>query len=191
MITQTQFVNFLNKIGMTPNDVLSIQRIVGFYEGGQPVRKLKISDIMLRIMERSKKRGQVEQETLQTLANEFRAKGYSLADAFAHMDDNGSGAINFKELQDALRAMKIEVSIQIQRNLLKLFDANGDNQISLEEFEQQMAKYLEAGKARVITDIKQIESKIISDEVKRELMVEMNNEIKKKVDFEDFGLKPF
>ena len=67
-ITQTQFVHFLSGIGMRPNDVLSIQRIVGFYEGGQPVFKLKISDIMLRIMERSKKRGQVEQETLQALA---------------------------------------------------------------------------------------------------------------------------
>jgi hypothetical protein len=83
---------------MTPNDVLSIQRIVGFYEGGQPVHKLKVSDIMLRIMERSKKRGQIEQETLQTLANEFKAKGYSIADAFAHMDENTSGTITFKEL---------------------------------------------------------------------------------------------
>ena len=59
-ITKTQFVNFLTKIGMTPNDILSIQRIVGFYDGGEPVLRLKVSEIMLRILERSKKRGQVE-----------------------------------------------------------------------------------------------------------------------------------
>ena len=67
-ITKTQFVNFLTKIGMTPNDILSIQRIVGFYDGGEPVLRLKVSEIMLRILERSKKRGQVEQDTLKTLA---------------------------------------------------------------------------------------------------------------------------
>lgn len=54
-----------------------------------------------------------------------------------------------------------------------------------------MSKYLELGKARVLTDIKQIDSKIISDEMKKDLIQEMNNEIKKKVDFEDFGFKPF
>lgn len=43
------------------------------------------------------------------------------------MDDNGSGTITFKELQDAFRSMKIEVGIQIQRNVLKLFDVDGDN----------------------------------------------------------------
>lgn len=63
---------------MTPNDILSIQRIVGFYDGGEPVLKLKISDIMMRIMERSGKRQKLEIETLQTLAQEFRAKGYSI-----------------------------------------------------------------------------------------------------------------
>lgn len=61
-------MNFLTQIGMTPNDILSIQRIVGFYDGGQPVLKLKVADIMLRIMERSGKRQKLEIETLETLA---------------------------------------------------------------------------------------------------------------------------
>jgi hypothetical protein len=38
---------------MLPPDILSIQRIVGFTDG---VDKLKISDIMLKIMERAGKR---------------------------------------------------------------------------------------------------------------------------------------
>ncbi len=63
---------------MTPNDTLSIQRIVGFYDGGQPVSKLKVADIMLRIMERSGKRQKLEIETLETLAQEMRAKNYTI-----------------------------------------------------------------------------------------------------------------
>ena len=152
-ITKTQFVNFLTKIGMTPNDTFSIQRIVGFFDGSEAVLRLKVSEIMLRIMERGKKRGEMEQDTLKTLAQEFKSRGYSIQDAFAHMDNSKDGIITFKELQDTLKAMKVEVSIQIQRNVLKLFDSNGDNQISLEEFEKQLSKYLDTGKVQVPTEI--------------------------------------
>jgi hypothetical protein len=41
---------------------------VGFYDGGEPVQRLKVAEIMMRIMERAKKRGQVEQDTIQHLA---------------------------------------------------------------------------------------------------------------------------
>lgn len=145
MISKTQFVNFLTKIGMMPPDILSIQRIVGFYEGSSPVEKLKVADIMLKIMERAGKRSQIEIETLKTLAKEFKSKGYSIQDAFAHLDSNTSGTVTAKELQDALRAMKVEISRQVLMNILHLFDTNGDNSISLDEFERQMEKYMGDG----------------------------------------------
>jgi len=80
---------------MTPQDILSIQRIVGFIDN---VDKLKITDIMVRIMERAGKRQETEVETIKTLANEFKSRGYSLKDAFAHLDTNESGTITAKEL---------------------------------------------------------------------------------------------
>ena len=46
---------------MLPPDVLSIQRIVGFVEGAE---KLKISEIMKRIMERAAKRQMTEIDTM-------------------------------------------------------------------------------------------------------------------------------
>ncbi len=91
---------------MTPQDILSIQRIVGYIEN---IEKLKIADIMVKIMERAGKRQQAEIDTLYSLAQEFKSKGYSLQDAFAHLDTNESGTITAKELQDALKAMKIEI----------------------------------------------------------------------------------
>ena len=53
---------------MTPQDILSIQRIVGFYG---TIERLKIPDIMTRIMDRVGKRKDAELETLQTLDQEF------------------------------------------------------------------------------------------------------------------------
>jgi Ca2+-binding EF-hand superfamily protein len=52
-----------------------------------------------------------------------------MQDAFAHLDVNDSGTITAKELADAFRAMKIEVSKQLLNNILHLFDTNGDNSI--------------------------------------------------------------
>lgn len=189
MISKSQFMNFLTQIGTTPTDILSLQRIVGFYEGSSAVQKLKVSDIMLKIMERSQKRGQVEQDTLKTLAMEFKSKGYTIQDAFASLDDNGSGSITLKELQDAFRGMKIEVGIQTLRNLLKIFDTNGDNQISMEEFEKQMSKYLDNGQMKIPTK-EEFNSKVIKDDLKQELIEDLKKEQKVTINYENYSLKP-
>ncbi len=51
-----------------------------------------------------------------------------------------------------------------------MFDVDGDNQISLIEFEKQMSKYLDTGKVKVPQTIADIDSKIIPDEMKKELV---------------------
>lgn len=49
-ITKSQFIGFLTRIGLLPPDILSIQRIVGFIEA---IERLKIPDIMSKIMQRA------------------------------------------------------------------------------------------------------------------------------------------
>ena len=100
---------------------MSLQRIVGFCDG---VDKLKISDIMAKIMERAEKRKMVEIDTLKTLANEFKSKGLSLQDAFDKLDSNESGTVSLEELEDAFKALKIQLSAQIIKNIMSLFDTN-------------------------------------------------------------------
>jgi len=94
------------------------------------------------------------------LATEFKAKGYSVKDAFDHLDTNTSGTITLGELADAFKVMKLQLSSQTLKNILHLFDVNGDNCISLEEFEKQMSKYMGGsavtGRAEFITNSKQI-----------------------------------
>jgi hypothetical protein len=101
------------------------------------------------------------------------------------MDTSGNGTVTFPELQDAFKAMKMEVSLQIQRNILKMFDQNGDNQVSLEEFERQMSKYLDAGKVE-----DPVQASLPQKPVRQELVQELKQEVKSKANFEDFGLKP-
>lgn len=57
MISKSQFLQFLTDLKTTPVDVLSIERIVGFNESSSQSFKLKIVDVIQRILERSQKRG--------------------------------------------------------------------------------------------------------------------------------------
>lgn len=127
------------------------------------------------------------------MATEFKAKGYSVKDAFDHLDTNTGGTITLGELADAFKVMKLQLSSQTLKNILHLFDVNGDNCISLEEFEKQMSKYMGGsavtGRAEFITNSKQITGNIIPDKMKEDLVQDMLREQKAKVKFEDFSLK--
>jgi Ca2+-binding EF-hand superfamily protein len=187
-ITLSQFSQFLTRLGMLPPDILSVQRIVGFYT----VERMKIADIMLKILERAGKRQQTEVQTLQGLAREFQQKEYTLAQAFQHLDTDGEGSVSAQELQNCLRAMKIEIGAKDLMNIIHLFDTNGDNQIQLDEFESQMAKYM-GGSAQVHGRIKtltkeDLASKIIPEEMQQQIVDTMNKEEKQKVELKSFKL---
>lgn len=55
-------------------------------------------------------RQDTEIATLKTLAAEFKTKGYSIKDAFDHLDTNTGGTITLGELSDALKVMKLQLS---------------------------------------------------------------------------------
>jgi Ca2+-binding EF-hand superfamily protein len=88
--------------------------------------------------------------------------------------------------------MKLQVGTQTIKNILNLFDTSKDNQISLGEFEKQLGPFLGSaatGRVQALT-VDKIQSKVISEDMKKELVAEMRQEQKKKVQYEDFSLKP-
>lgn len=133
-------MEFVTSIGMSPNDCFALQRVVGFVNN---TNRLKVDDIMMRIMERANKRAMIEQQTLMRLSNDIKSKGYTLEAAFSVFDSSGDGCISERELRNAFKAMKIEVAEQVFRNIINLFDIDKDDQISLVEFQKLMSKYFE------------------------------------------------
>lgn len=184
-ITKSQFVSFLQKLSMLPTDILALQRIVGFCDGTDT---LKISDILTKLKERADKRSLIEIDTLKTLAAEFKAKSYSIQDAFSHLDADDSGQITLEELEDGLRAMKIQISSQTTKNILSLFDTDHDNQISLVELEKQLAPFMGAGRVQTLK-VEDLKDAKMDEETKQALVEDMEKEQKKKVAYEDFSLK--
>ncbi len=93
------------------------------------------------------------------------------------MDTNTGGTITLAELSDAFKVMKVQLSNQTLKNVLHLFDVNGDNCISLDEFERQMTKYMGGsavtGRADFINSSNQITGNIITEKMKEELVVDM------------------
>jgi len=67
-IRTSQFASMLTQIGATGPQVLALQRVAGFFDGGELLQRLKIADVMVRIQERAAKRQRLEVEVLETLA---------------------------------------------------------------------------------------------------------------------------
>ena len=73
--------------------------------------------------------------------------------------------------------MKVEIGQAILKNLVKLFDEDGDGRISLIEFEKIMSKHIDTGEVEV-PKVDEIDSKKISKETKEELVEELKEEQK-------------
>lgn len=63
--------------------------------------------------------------------------------AFQLIDSNKDGKVSIEKFREALIAMKIEFGEVYLKNIIKMFDEDGDSYISLIEFEKQMSKYLD------------------------------------------------
>lgn len=97
------------------------------------------------------------------------------------------------ELQNCLKAMKIEIGTKDLMNVIHLFDTNGDNSIQLSEFETQMSKYMSGaqitGKIKTLTKADLATSKIIPEEVQEYVVDTMKKEEKQKTELKSFGIK--
>jgi Ca2+-binding EF-hand superfamily protein len=60
------------------------------------------------------------------------------------LDKNKDGFLSFEEFCDGLRALGIIVTYQEEHTLMRRFDRNQDNRISLEEFTTTLAPSLAA-----------------------------------------------
>ena len=62
-----------------------------------------------------------------------------------YFDTDGSGEITREELKEGFDNMNVPLSEALRNNLFVVLDGNGDNEISVTEFEAVFGQYLGAG----------------------------------------------
>jgi len=85
-----------------------------------------------------------------------------------------------------LEIIKINTNQQLRRIILAMFDANKDGKISKQEFTSKLSRYTR--KAPITTQ--QIESNLISQKDKEELVEMFNEEYREKLVYENFDFDP-
>lgn len=113
-------------------------------------------------------------------------KGYTLLQAFAFFDADKSHYITCSELEEGLRAMKVEVSSKDLANIFNILDVDKDNKVSLDEFERRIEKYM-GQRGGIVKDF--AEDSVIPKEMQEELKRDLQKEVVTEIAYDDFGVK--
>ena len=182
-ISQTQFNGLLKLHDTLTTDYIRMNRIAGFAHMKTDVKKKKIAEVMYRINDRAAMRERVEEDTLTHIATYMDKKGFDLNGLFRYFNSDQDEYLSDTEMFEMLQIIHINTNQQLRRIILGIFDTNKDGRISKEEFRAKLDKYTR--KAPITAE--QIESNIIAEKDKKELVEMFNEENRKKLVFEDFA----
>jgi Ca2+-binding EF-hand superfamily protein/methyl-accepting chemotaxis protein len=94
-LTKSQFTKILKDLSMTPQDVMSLQRIAGFASGG---KSIEIDEFVKIIKDRGKTRQRVENETSRKIQKLIKKEGWSVEECFEAFDTDKNGYIDYQEM---------------------------------------------------------------------------------------------
>lgn len=178
-IMQSQFTGMLKHLNTPLADYTPLYRVVGFaHQTGQ--KKKKIADIMFRINDRDQMKRRIEHQTLTHIATYLDKQESTLTQLFNRFNTNNDDYLSQEELFEMLEFIHIKDNVQRRRIIVSMFDKNRDDQISKSEFTQALSKYTKKA------PITEIESKIIAEKDKKDLIKMFNEEHREKQVYEDF-----
>ena len=171
-ISMTQFNGMLKFHDTLATDYIRMNRIAGFAHMPGDVKKKKVAEVMYRINDRAAMKERVEEKTMVHIATYIDKQDYTIEQLFKRFNtDEDDEFLSDKEFFAMLELIHVNANAQLQRIILAMFDQNKDGKISKSEFVGKLKKYTQ--KAPITAE--QIESNIIKEEDKKEL-VEMYNE---------------
>jgi Ca2+-binding EF-hand superfamily protein len=127
-VTKSEMTKALDKLGIAPQDILSLLRIAGFRPGINTVSIQFFVNVVTTWESR-------KAELISKLFTKLKAKfsGKPLEDLFEMMDINRDGTINFSELADACNMLKLNINREDRHAIFAVLDEDHSGSISLEE----------------------------------------------------------
>lgn len=134
-LRKSQFTGILTDLKLTPQDVMSMQRIAGF-DSGQ--KSIKIEDFIKIIKERRTIRQEIEVETFTKVQKVIKKEGWSIAEAFEVFDTDKNDYVDYQELVEGFKKLKIQVPSKHLKSIFAILDEDGNGRISLSEFQRKL-----------------------------------------------------
>ncbi|EGR27440.1 hypothetical protein IMG5_196230 [Ichthyophthirius multifiliis] len=153
-ISQNEFVKFCNQLNLSNQDIVSLQRIVGFFD---QKKSLGISEFK-EILESRPKQRQIQEEILfKKILQCFQKDNISLEEVFIQLDQDNSGDISPQELKEGLQNMNADLNQADYNCLFNIFDRDRNGKISLQEMKETMQIYLEKMEKKVEEEVMEYE----------------------------------
>lgn len=137
-VTQSEFIEYCNRLKLTQIDTLSLCRICGFLDGK---KLLGIKEFQEILQKRPAQRQASEEKLFQKIIDAFKAKNLNIEQGFKIIDTDGSGELSQAEFRQGLEDLKIVLNEKDFKNLFCLFDLDKNGQISLSELKTTLDEY--------------------------------------------------
>jgi len=132
-VTKSEMTKALDKLGISPQDILSLLRIAGFRPG---INTASIQSFVQVVTTWESRKAELVSKLFIKLKAKFRGK--PLEDLFEMMDINRDGTINFAELAEACNMLKLNISREDRHAIFAVLDEDHSGSISLDELKAQI-----------------------------------------------------
>lgn len=130
---------------MNDSDQFRLLRVSGFSALQSKDKNLKYEFVVKNIEERIAKSAKARDDCIKKVAKLMKDEGYTLESTMRYFDNDRSGSITRDEFNEGFKMMKVTLNESLLKNCFVILDKNGDNSISLIEFEQVFGKYFNEG----------------------------------------------
>ncbi|CAI2364245.1 unnamed protein product [Moneuplotes crassus] len=137
-LRKSQFTEMLNDLKVTPQDVMSLQRIAGFTSGRN---EIQIDEFIKIIKERGKIRQTVEEDTFRKIQKSIRKQGWTIHETFQMFDIDRNNKIDFQEMVNGFKKLKIHIPNKHLKSIFAILDEDSNGTISLPEFRKKLDQY--------------------------------------------------
>ena len=134
-ITKSELTKALDKLEITPQDILALMRIAGFRPG---VNAVPISSLVKVVLGWERRKEVMIGQLFTRLKGRFADK--PLEEIFQALDVNGDGTISFAEFTEATNSLKLGFSREERHAVFAVLDQDHSGTISLEDMKAEIEK---------------------------------------------------
>lgn len=134
-ISSDEFKAILEDLKMTPQEAMSVQRVAGFNE---IIKEIGIDDFINIIKQRGQLRQKIENETFKRVQKAIQKQGLTIEEAFAIFDSDANNKIDFQEMVDGFKKLKVHVPNKHLKSVFAILDDDSNGSISLKEFRDKL-----------------------------------------------------
>ena len=134
-LNRTEFIKCFEKLKLSPQDINSLLRVAGFFEGKATVG---IEEFANALKQRPKLRDMWEEGLFKRILEAFKKNNWDVEQAFKFMDADNSGELSKAEFQKGLDSIDVKLSAKDCNSLFIILDENHNGTIDLQELKRKL-----------------------------------------------------